>query len=274
MYNLYSNADYLIVGKVFGTYSVGIYTLAYRIVSDTVKLLTSNLNEVAYPAFSRLQAQVKRLRLYFFTLARGSMQLNSIVLILIALFIDEVLLAINFTEWLDAVPLIQLLTLSAVLRTVSPLVPQLLNAVGQARLNFFYSLSNSIIMPIAFYIGAQFSLLGVGWSWVIGYPIVVLLLFAFGSKFLEISLISFIRKAFSGFWVLLLVLAFGFGVQELLYLIFDENSLFIPLLGIGIVTSVGLYTVYHREKETIALLRGKVKSTSAIDEQMGENDED
>lgn len=270
LYNLYSNADYLIVGRVFGSYSVGIYTLAYRIVSDTVKLLTSNLNEVAYPAFSRLQNQVKRLQLYFFTLARGSMQMNSIILIVIALFIDEILLLINFTEWLDAVPLIQLLTASAVLRTVSPLVPQLLNAVGEARLNFLYSLSNCIVMPIAFYIGAQFSLLGVGWAWVIGYPIVVFLLFYFGSKNLEVSLFEFLKRSFSGFWVLLILLITGFGIQKLLYAIFESGSMFIPILGVILVTGISFTTVYYREKETIDLLRGKAKSTSEIDEKTSE----
>jgi len=259
LYNLYSNADYLIVGKIFGTQAVGIYTLAYRIVSDTVKTLTTNLNEVAYPAFSRLQNDIKRLQLYFFTLARGSMQLNSIVLILIALFVDEILIFAGFDQWLEAVPLIQLLSASAILRTVSPLVPQLLNAVGEAKLNFYYSLSNAVIMPLAFLIGAQFGLLGVGWAWVIGYPFVVLLLFYFGSVNMQISLLNFIVRAFSGFWLVPFLLGTGIGIQFLLYKIFDTSSIFIPALGIPIILSLGLFIVYKKEKETIALLQGKIK---------------
>ncbi len=259
LYNLYSNADYLIVGKIFGTQAVGIYTLAYRIVSDTVKTLTTNLNEVAYPAFSRLQNDIKRLQLYFFTLARGSMQLNSIVLILIALFVDEILIFAGFDQWLEAVPLIQLLSASAILRTVSPLVPQLLNAVGEAKLNFYYSLSNAVIMPLAFLIGAQFGLLGVGWAWVIGYPFVVLLLFYFGSVNMQISLLNFIARAFSGFWLVPFLLGTGIGIQFLLYKIFDTSSIFIPALGIPIILSLGLFIVYKKEKETIALLQGKIK---------------
>jgi O-antigen/teichoic acid export membrane protein len=259
LYNLYSNADYLIVGKIFGTQAVGIYTLAYRIVTDTVKTLTSNLNEVAYPAFSRLQDDLKRLQLYFFTLARGSLQLNSIILIIIALFVDDILLFTGYDEWLDAVPLVQLLAASAVLRTVSPLVPQLLNAVGEAKLNFYYSLSNAIIMPLAFLVGAQFGLLGVGWSWVIGYPLVVLLLFYFGSKKIELSLITFIRRAFSGFWLLPVLLLTGLGIQYGLRFLFDGDSIFVPILGVPIVLALGLFIVYTKEKETIALLRGKIK---------------
>lgn len=267
LYNLYSNADYLIVGKVFGSYSAGIYSLAYRIVTDTVKLLTSNLNEVAYPAFSRLQNDTKRLQLYFFTLARGSLQLNSIVLITIALFIDEILVLADYTEWLDAIPLVQLLAASAILRTVAPLVPQLLNAVGQAKLNFYYSLSNAIIMPIAFLVGAQFGLEGVGWAWVLGYPVVVSLLFYFGSKNLDIGIIEFLRRAFSGFWVLPLLLIIGLTAQYLLELIFQNYTFVIPIIGISVLVGSGLFIIYHREKETIALLRGKVKTLSTDTEE-------
>ncbi len=259
LYNLYSNADYLIVGRVFGAEAVGIYTLAYRIVSDTVKTLTSNLNEVAYPTFSRLQNEIKRLQVYFFTLARGSMQLNSIVLILIGVFIDEILLLAGFEEWMEAVPLVQLLAISSLLRTVSPLVPQLLNAVGKAKLNFYYSLSNAIIMPVAFLIGAQFSLVGVGWSWVIGYPVVVLLLFYFGSKNIHVSLFEFISRAFQGFWFLPFFLGVALGLQFGLKEILGEYLLIQIIIGIGITFPLGLYIVYKNEKDTIALLRGRIK---------------
>lgn len=259
LYNLYSNADYLIVGRIFGTEAVGIYTFAYRVVSDTVKTLTSNLNEVAYPTFSKLQNQIKRLQLYFFTIARGSMKLNSIILVLIGLFIDNILAIISFSEWTEAVPLIRLLAISAILRTVSPLIPQLLNAVGQAKLNFFYSLSNAIIMPIAFLIGAQFGLIGVGWAWVIGYPLVVLLLFYFGAKSLEVSIIKFIGKTFSGFWFIPLITGVGLGVQYTLNFFFELPLTLITIAGILLTIIAALVVVYRNEKDTIALLRGKIK---------------
>lgn len=259
LYNLYSNADYLIVGRVFGAEAVGIYTFAYRIVSDTVKTLITNINEVVYPAFARLQNQIQRLQKYFFTIARTSLQLISIVLIIIALYIDEILLIAGYNEWMDAVPLIQLLSVVAVLRTVSPLVPQLLNAMGKSRLNFYYSLSNAIIMPAAFLIGSQFSLMGVGYAWLIGYPLVVLLLFYFGSQLLEVSLFSFLARSFSGIWLIPLLLILGYGVQALFTPLAGSYTFVIPLTGIFVVCGVGFTILYYREKDTIDLIRGKRK---------------
>lgn len=259
LYNLYTNADYFIVGKVFGTQALGIYSLAYRIVSEVVKLLTSNINEVAYPAFARLQNEIDRLKKYFFTLARASMQINGLILVIIGLFIEDLLVFVGYNEWLGAVPLIKLLAISAIFRAVSPLVPQLLNAVGKAKLNFYYSLSNAFIMPLAFLIGAQYSLIGVGWAWVIGYPVVVLLLFYFGSRTLKMSLGKFILEAFSNIWVIILVLLFGLFIQKQLVTIFGASSIIVPAVCIPILFTMGMYLIYLRERNTIQLIRGKSK---------------
>jgi len=259
LYNLYSNADYLIVGRIFGAEAVGIYTLAFRIVSDTVKTLTSNLNEVAYPAFSKLQNDLERLKKYFFTICRGSLLLFSLALILVAIYIEDLLLLGGYTEWLDAVPLVHLFAAVAILRTISPIIPQLLNALGQARLNFYYSLSNAIIMPIAFIIGAKYGLIGVGWSWVIAFPFVVSVLFYFGSRELKLSFPSFIQQIFSGFWLIPLFLIFALGIQYGLNEVFDPSSIFIPVIGILFSLTIGVYVFYLREKEAIDTLRGKNK---------------
>ena len=259
LYNLYSNADYLIVGRIFGAEAVGIYSLAFRIVNDTVKTLTSNLNEVAYPAFAKLQNELDRLKRYFFAIARGSLLLFGLILLLVAVYIENLLILGGYTEWLEAVPLVHLLTFVAIIRTISPLIPQLLNAIGEARLNFLYSVSNVIILPTAFLIGAQYGLNGVGWSWVIAYPLVVSVLFYFGSRSLKLSAFSFTIKIFSGFWLLPMFLAFFVSLKTLLNLLFASEPILILVAGIAISLFVGFYSVYLKEKEVINMLRGRKK---------------
>jgi O-antigen/teichoic acid export membrane protein len=157
---------------------------------------------------------------------------------------------------MDAVPLVQVFALFSVLRAVSPLVPQLLNAMGNARLNFFYSLSNSLIMPAAFVVGAQFGLMGVVWSWAVGYPVVLLLLFYFGARELEMPLPRFMARAFSGLTVLVPLAALGIGLQAGLERLTPLSTTLTLAVGISLTVLAGLGTIYWRERETIALLRG------------------
>jgi O-antigen/teichoic acid export membrane protein len=161
LYYFYINVDYLIVGKVFSGEVLGIYTLAYRIVSDPVRALATVVNQVAYPAFARLQKQMERLRLYFFTVARMSMTLIGSLLVVAVVYLDMALELLGYHQWLGAVPLVYLFAALGIIRSVAPLVPQLLNALGHARLNFFYSLACAIVLPVAFLIGCQFGITGV-----------------------------------------------------------------------------------------------------------------
>jgi O-antigen/teichoic acid export membrane protein len=56
-YFTYSNADYIVIGRVFGDAAVGAYRLAYELVLDVVRLISLITAEVAFPAFARVKEQ-------------------------------------------------------------------------------------------------------------------------------------------------------------------------------------------------------------------------
>jgi O-antigen/teichoic acid export membrane protein len=257
LYNLYVNADYLIVGKVFGEAAVGIYTLAYRVVADPVKALMSIINDVAFPSFSRLQQEPERLRRYFFAIARVSLSLVGTALIGIAVYAGWAFRAGGYEEWLGAIPLIYVLGGLGLIRCVSPLVPQLLNAVGRSDRNFAYSLVQSIVMPVAFVIGAQYGLMGVAWAWVLGYPLVVLLLFAFGARALALPLPTFLGRAAAGLVVVLPVGVLAVALRVALDGWFERAPL--VALGVGVLATVGagLGLTYLRERPVLLQLLGR-----------------
>ncbi len=261
--NFNNNVDYLIVGKAFGPEAVGIYAIAYRIISDPVRTLASTINDVAYPAFSKLQDQLERLRTYFYTIARASLSLIGLVLVIVAVYIGDLLVIGGYEKYLDAVPLVHVFAFIGVVRCVTPIVPQLLNAMGQARLNFYYQVASAVLLPAAFMIGAQFSLMGVAWSWVVAYPLLALLLFYFGARLLDTSLLYTLRRIAPGGLLLIPVLGVGLGVK----LATDTYLAGVPIvaLAIGVVVtlSAGLGLAYLSEQETIAVLRGRYSAADA-----------
>lgn len=261
--NFNNNVDYLIVGKVFGSEAVAIYAVAYRIISDPVRTLASTINDVAYPAFSRLQDQLERLRTYFFTIARAGLSLIGLVLVIVAVYIGDLLVLGGYDQYLDAVPLVHVFALIGIVRCVTPIVPQLLNAMGQARLNFYYQVASAFLLPVAFVVGAQFSLMGVAWSWVIVYPLLALLLFYFGARVLETSLLALLRRIAPGGLLLLPVLAVGLGTRFLTETYLSGVPIVALALGVFATLGVGLGLAYLSEQETIAVLRGRYSAADA-----------
>lgn len=263
LYNFYINADYLLVGRIFGPEAVGIYTMAYRIISDPVKTLAFTINDVAYPAFAKLQDELDRLRTYFFTIARANLSLIGLVLVVIAVHIEELLVVGGYEKYFDAIPLVYIFSLVGVFRAVAALVPQLLNAVGQARLNFFYAILSSILMPIAFFIGGQFSLNGVAWAWVAAYPLVVGVLFYFSARVLRMSFLSVLGKVAPGGVVLLPTLGAGLALQFFTDAYLPNMPIWALGIGVALTLAVGLALIILREREAISILRGHYSAEEA-----------
>lgn len=263
LYNFYIKADYLLVGRVFGPEAVGVYAMAFRIISDPVRTLTSTVNDVAYPAFSKLQEELERLRTYFLTIARANLSLIGLVLVIIAVYVESLLIVGGYQKYFDAIPLVHIFAVVGLLRSVSALVPQLLNAVGEARLNFFYSLANSVLMPAAFLVGAQFSLNGVAWAWVTAFPMAVMLLFYFGACALKMPLFTVLGRIVPAGLVLLPALGVALGAQWLADTYLPQMPILTLALGVLSTLGVGLGLIAWHEREAIAVIRGRYSAQSA-----------
>jgi O-antigen/teichoic acid export membrane protein len=263
LYNFYIKADYLLVGRVFGPEAVGVYAMAFRIISDPVRTLTSTVNDVAYPAFSKLQEELERLRTYFLTIARANLSLIGLVLVVIAVYIESLLVVGGYEKYFDAIPLVHIFAAVGLLRSVSALVPQLLNAVGEARLNFFYSLANSFLMPAAFLVGAQFSLNGVAWAWVAAFPMAVMLLFYFGARALDTPLLTVLGRIVPAGGVLIPALGVALGAQWLADTYLPQMPILTLALGVLSTLGVGLGLIAWREQEAIAVIRGRYSAQNA-----------
>ena len=259
LYNLYTNIDYLIVGKFFGTAAVGIYTVAYRLVFDTLKAGTGMINKVAYPTFAKLQNDLIRLRRYFFSIARMNLSVLGLFLILAAFFSDWAMLSLGYEKWIAAVPIIRIFCIIGFLRCVAPLIPQLLNALGHFKLNFYYSTLCVMVMPPVFYIGAQISLLGVVYAWLIIYPLVALLLLYFALRYLELPIRTFMTEFTSSMKTFLVSIPTVFLIRVSFKKIVFGPETFFLLAALLISLAVGIFSIVFFDKKMADELLSRFK---------------
>lgn len=62
---LRSNIDYLLIGRILGTSSLGLYTIAFRFPDLVVNSLNNVVGTVAHPTLARLQDAPERIRTYY-----------------------------------------------------------------------------------------------------------------------------------------------------------------------------------------------------------------
>ena len=170
----YSNADFAIVGRVLGTAALGIYTLGWTIGSIPVDRVSSLLASVTPGILSAVQHDAAALRRYLIRITEGLALVTFPASVGIALVADLLVHAVLGPAWQPAIWPLRFLALSAALRSVSTLPPQLAVSTGHAKTNMWLTLGASVVMPVLFYLATPWGPSGVAFAWLVAHPIVVL----------------------------------------------------------------------------------------------------
>lgn len=174
---LYSNADFAIVGRLLGKAPLGGYLFGWQISSIPIERVTALAMGVTGPVFSAVQHDKLALQRYLRNLTEGLAFITFPAAIGLALVADVFVLVLLGEHWRPAIAPLRFLALSAALRSVTPLLPQIIVSTGHAKRNMQFSVAATVVMPILFYIGSAWGTTGVALAWVIGYPAFVLPMF-------------------------------------------------------------------------------------------------
>lgn len=185
---IYEQADAFVLGKVAGDVVLGFYSMAKQLALQPVEKVSAMISQLATPVMAELQADREGLRAAFLRAVRlvaWAVFPLCIGLMLVARDLVEIVLT---DKWISAVPVIQVLSMYALIRSVAILLPPALMARYRARFLFGYTAGQLVIMPLAFWAGAVWwGAIGVALAWVTAYPIALTVLAREVSRALHVS---------------------------------------------------------------------------------------
>ena len=127
----YSNADFVVAGRMLGQAALGAYTVAWNFANAPLEKITSLIGGVTPAYFSAVQHDNNELRRYLLKSTQAIALITFPAMIGISLVAhDAVLLALG-AKWQAAIAPLQVLALYACYRSVMPLLPQLLTVKGE-----------------------------------------------------------------------------------------------------------------------------------------------
>lgn len=170
----YSQMDTFLIGKLLGKAPLGVYSVSMHLAGLPVQRISSVLNQVAMPAFSRLQGDANAAGAHFMTAARTMALLSFPISFSMSALAPELVAILMGDQWSEAVMPLRLLCLLMPLRMLSSMVPAAVQGMGHPKISVLNQVSACIVMPIAFVIGSHWGLLGVSLAWLIAFPLVLL----------------------------------------------------------------------------------------------------
>lgn len=169
----YSNGDYLIIGKLLGQGSLGLYNSAFTLSRMPAERITGMVTRVSPGIFSAVQHDHASLRRYILILTEGISLLTFAPIIGIGLVAPELVPVVLGDRWVGAVVPLQILSIGAAFSAVTPLLPQVLHVIKETKFTMMRSLVAVLVFIPGFLIGSQWGVAGVAVAWVVLEPLAV-----------------------------------------------------------------------------------------------------
>ncbi len=164
VYYLNRNADNLLIGRFLGPAALGAYSLAYNVILLPFSQVAGPLEQLLYPAFSRMQDETARLREAFLRVNRLVCTINTPLLLGVAVLADQFVPVVLGDQWHSAIPVIQILAVVGVAQSVQALNGSVLQARDRTDWLLRYSLVFTGVTVAAFVAGVPFGIVGVAVS--------------------------------------------------------------------------------------------------------------
>lgn len=176
LWNIYSNADVFIIGKLLGTDLVGIYYVSRNLAALPVEKFAVTVRPVVFPAFALVQDDRPKALYYLQKATRLLSFISFPVLLGLAATSSQVVALVLGPKWSGAATPVAILAIAMALRPIGLLIPPFLMGLGEFAASVRNTLFGAILFPIAIVIGSHWGLVGVCEAWLAAYPIQLLVL--------------------------------------------------------------------------------------------------
>lgn len=159
--------DVILIGKLFGVEALGIYSLAKQLIMRPAKIINPIITKVTFPIMAKMQDDIPKLKNIYLKTINYLSSINFPFYAFLFIFAHDIVLLMFGEKWLEAVVIVQILSIWGALRSTGNPVGSLLLARGKANWGFWWNFGLFFYVPVGLYIGSHWGLIGVSWAWII-----------------------------------------------------------------------------------------------------------
>ncbi|MGE4321494.1 MAG: lipopolysaccharide biosynthesis protein [Sphingobium sp.] len=193
-----SQADVFIGGRVLSAHDLGLYAEALFLTQIFVSKFIPPLNDVAFPAYARMQKDTTRVAQSFCKAARLLLLISCPLYLGMAVTAEPLVETLFGQKWLAMAPLVSILALAMPFMTLQVMFAPVSNALGRPGTTARIAGIGAIMMPTAFLVGIQFGTIGLAWAWLCASPLLTLATARMAGAPIGLRIVDVIRAAAPG----------------------------------------------------------------------------
>lgn len=168
-----SQGDIFIAGRAFDNHDLGLYAEALFLTQIFAAKFVPPLNEVAFPAYARLQNDRAALSSGFLKAVRLIMLISCPLYLGMAVTAQPLVDVVMGPKWSDAAPLVAILALAMPVMTLHILFAPALSALGLPNIVLRNAIFGAVLMPSVYLFAVQFGTEGLAWGWLVAFPVLL-----------------------------------------------------------------------------------------------------
>jgi O-antigen/teichoic acid export membrane protein len=201
LYFSWTQIDKVIVGRGAGSAALGIYTIGQRVISTPLSAISSVIDEVTFPAFSRRQDENGALRSGF-TRSSAVIALMTFPLMAGAAAVATPMVAVVFgPKWSDLAPVIHVLALAGAIQSVTFNCGQILFAKGRADWSFRWGILHLIVLSGLEIVFVRWGAVGVAFGYATGLVLITPFTLILTFHLIEMRLRDYFVNLFPYIWM-------------------------------------------------------------------------
>jgi O-antigen/teichoic acid export membrane protein len=161
VFYLNRNVDNLLIGRFLGPAALGAYALAYNVMLIPLSRLAGPIQDVLFPAFSRLRDEPARMAAVWLRVNRVVAAISLPALAGLVVVAPDFVAVVLGDRWEAATPVIQILAWVGMLQSLQRLNSSILQARDRTGALLGYSLLAFAASLVAFVVGLQWGIVGV-----------------------------------------------------------------------------------------------------------------
>ncbi|WP_167604638.1 MOP flippase family protein [Maribellus sediminis] len=250
------NLDNLMIGKMIGQQSLGVYNMAYQIMLFPIRNISNVIKDVLFPSFSSINNDINRIREVYLkviqTIALVAFPLLAGVSVLSDLFVYLVL----GEKWESMIPVLSLLSLVAIPQSVFTVNGTIYLNTGRPDIALKLNMIGLPLYALSFYFGLKLNgIIGLVHAYIVTYAFLAVPAYYFSAKNIKLRLSEFLGKLLP---VIIGTFVMYIGVKIVRQVIFRDSIdliSFIVLIFTGVIIYSLVILLFIRKIDIYKLLK-------------------
>ena len=167
------NLDNVLIGRIAGSFTLGLYNTAYQLLMVPITNLRIPLNQVAMPSLSRLQNEPLKYRNYYIKYTSILAFVSMPVVAFMFVCSDQLINLVLGHKWAGASILFKILSFAALIQPVASSRGLVMISTGETRRYFYWGIANASLTCLSFILGIPWGVKGIAISYVISNYIIL-----------------------------------------------------------------------------------------------------